>query len=328
MKNVLFIAALSSVSFSFSGCGDDGYKEEAPENYRQEMRKFVISISAYAKAKDPGFIIIPQNGHELLVDENGSVHPGYCGAIDGIGREDLFYGYNEDNAATPLSERGYMLEYMEIAVENGIEVLVTDYCWTRPFMDSSYSQSSRRGYISFAAESRELDIIPDYPSKPHNVNSSDVVSLPDARNFLYLLNPDQFATKSSFLFAVAQTDYDAVIMDLFFGDSALSQNDIGTLKRKANGGSRLVIAYMSIGEAEEYRYYWSSEWEKNPPSWLFAQNPDWEGNFKVAYWDASWQEIICGEGDSYLKKIMNAGFDGVYLDIIDAFEYFEELQVH
>jgi len=34
-------------------------------------------------------------------------------------------------------------------------------------------------------------------------------------------------------------------------------------------------------------------------------------------------QIIYGNNNSYLKKILDAGFDGVYLDIIDAFEYFE-----
>ena len=53
------------------------------------------------------------------------------------------------------------------------------------------------------------------------------------------------------------------------------------------------------------------------------ENPDWAGNYKVRYWDPEWQTIISGAPDSYLGKIQAAGFDGVYLDIIDAFEYFE-----
>ncbi len=80
---------------------------------------------------------------------------------------------------------------------------------------------------------------------------------------------------------------------------------------------------MSIGEAEDYRYYWQDSWINNPPNWLEDENPDWEGNYKVRYWDKDWQSIIYGNDNSYLKKIINAGFDGVYLDIIDAFEYFE-----
>ncbi|MCD6345902.1 MAG: hypothetical protein J7L96_00635 [Bacteroidales bacterium] len=36
-----------------------------------------------------------------------------------------------------------------------------------------------------------------------------------------------------------------------------------------------------------------------------------------------WKKILLEQEDSYLDKIMAAGFDGVYLDIIDAFEYWE-----
>ena len=53
------------------------------------------------------------------------------------------------------------------------------------------------------------------------------------------------------------------------------------------------------------------------------ENPDWAGNFKVWYWEAEWQSIIYGSMDSYLGMILDADFDGVYLDIIDAYEYYE-----
>jgi len=80
---------------------------------------------------------------------------------------------------------------------------------------------------------------------------------------------------------------------------------------------------MSIGEAEDYRYYWQSGWKVGNPSFLDKENPNWKGNYKVRYWDKDWQNIIYGNDNSYLKKILDAGFDGVYLDIIDGFEYFE-----
>jgi cysteinyl-tRNA synthetase len=85
----------------------------------------------------------------------------------------------------------------------------------------------------------------------------------------------------------------------------------------------LVIAYLSIGEAEDYRYYWKPVWKTNPPSWLKAEDPNWEGNYVVAYWEKDWQNIIFGNSNAYLDKIIKDGFDGAYLDIIDAFEYFE-----
>jgi len=84
-----------------------------------------------------------------------------------------------------------------------------------------------------------------------------------------------------------------------------------------------VIAYMSIGEAESYRYYWKTAWNTNMPVWMGQENPNWHGNYKVRYWMKKWQKIIYGNDNSYVKKIINQGFDGVYLDIIDAYEYFE-----
>jgi len=57
---------------------------------------------------------------------------------------------------------------------------------------------------------------------------------------------------------------------------------------------------------------------------LEEEDPNWKGNFYVRYWEADWKNIIFGNDNSYLKKIIDTGFDGTYLDLIDAFEYFEE----
>jgi cysteinyl-tRNA synthetase len=170
-----------------------------------------------------------------------------------------------------------------------------------------------------------LDNIPLYPNPIYAVNNQVIATLGDAKNFLYLINPQSYATKTDFISAVTATNYDLLIMDIFFNDGVtqFTSAEITQLKNKANGGKRLVISYMSIGEAEDYRYYWQSSWNSTKPIWLAEENPDWPGNFKVWYWEKDWQDIIFGNNSSYLKKILDAGFDGVYLDIIDAFEYYE-----
>jgi cysteinyl-tRNA synthetase len=308
----------------YGGCtGDD---QDIDPVYRQYMREFVQHISQYARTKNEHFIIIPQNGQELVTEngeEDGQPAMDYLKAIDGVGREDLFYGYKKDDKATPSDERDYMISYLDICEANGVEVLVTDYCSTHSKMDDSYRQNNSRDYISFAAPDRELRKIPDYPVIPYNMNNGNINSLADAKNFLYLLNPEEYPGRQAFLAAFAATDYDVMIIDYFFDQEEFTQEDIALLKTKNNGGHRLVIAYMSIGEAEDYRYYWKPDWNSDPPSWLKGENPDWEGNYKVAYWDAGWQSIIYGSPEAYLDKIIDKGFDGVYLDIIDAFEYFE-----
>ena len=106
-------------------------------------------------------------------------------------------------------------------------------------------------------------------------------------------------------------------------DSEFSRSDITGL-RDAMSDPGLVISYMSIGEAESYRYYWQSAWTSDKPGWPEKENPNWEGNYKVRYWDPEWQSIILGSASSYLDRIIAAGFDGVYLDIIDAYDYFAE----
>ena len=330
MKSTLIMMiVLLLVIPAVMGCLDGDPDEESPtRDYRADMRNFVQNISAYGKGQDPDFIIIPQNGHSLLTvngEANGSLAQPYLAAIDGVGRESLFYGYNTDDVPTPAAERDDMVAFMDLAEHSGVQVLATDYCWTQEYVNDSYQQNAARGYISFAADHRELDNIPAYPEEPYNVNDSNITSLGGAQNFIYLINPDPFADKDAFIADIQETNYDLILIDLFYWELELTADEIASLKTKANNGSRLVIAYMSIGEAEDYRYYWQEEWEKKPLSWLAEENPEWEGNYKVRYWDPEWQEMIYGGEEAYLDRILDAGFDGVYLDIIDAYEYFEEL---
>jgi len=321
IKLYLFLTFIFT-GFFLSSCDDD-----YDPVYRQHMRDFVEGISNYAKGIDPEFLIIPQNGIELVSEngeEDGPPSSIYLSAIDANGQEDLFYGYQRDDKETPADERNYMIRFLNISKNEGNVILVTDYCSSGGNMDDSYQENESRGFISFAADHRELDNIPSRPAEPHNVNSEDIISISQVKNFLYLINPENFASKEAFIGAIAATDYDLIIMDLFLdGDNAFIGEEVNLLKVKHNGGERLVICYMSIGEAEDYRYYWQSSWDHDKPGWLDRENPDWEGNYRVKYWDEGWQHIIFGNDDSYIKKILDAGFDGAYLDIIEAFENYE-----
>jgi cysteinyl-tRNA synthetase len=314
-----------TVLISLISCNNE---DENPDLYfRQEMRNFVIAISAYSKLNNPNFLIIPQNGVELVTsdsNEDGPLASDYLSAIDGHGQEDLFYGYDNDDQATPTEDNNYLRIFLDLSKNAGNTILVTDYCSTLSKMADSYAQNNTAGYVSFAANHRELDNIPNYPNPIYGENNSIITSLSQVKNFLYLINPVNFASKADFINAVTSTNYDLLIMDLFFNETTeFTAGEITQLKNKANGGKRLVISYMSIGEAEDYRYYWQSGWDTGNPAWLDEENPDWEGNYLVKYWEPEWQGIIFGNDNSYTKKILNAGFDGVYLDIIEAYEYFE-----
>ncbi|MHB2019250.1 MAG: MJ1477/TM1410 family putative glycoside hydrolase [Candidatus Xenobia bacterium] len=120
--------------------------------------------------------------------------------------------------------------------------------------------------------------------------------------------------------------FDLIVMDYSRDGTAAEQftrAEIDSLKHSPHG-RKLVLAYMSIGEAESYRFYWNPAWYPGHPAWLGTENTEWKKNFAVKYWDPEWQQIICGGAGSYLDRIINAGFDGVYLDIVDGYQDWED----
>ncbi len=120
---------------------------------------------------------------------------------------------------------------------------------------------------------------------------------------------------SSFVDFVSKTANSFWVIDFYFkGSTPFKISQIEKMKENDNK----IFAYLSIGEAEDYRPYFKSI-SKNL---IGAENPNWPGNFNVNYWSTEWHEFIYLGKDSYLKKIINTNFDGVYLDIIDAFERF------
>jgi cysteinyl-tRNA synthetase len=49
-------------------------------------------------------------------------------------------------------------------------------------------------------------------------------------------------------------------------------------------------------------------------------DPDgWSGNYAVAYWDQRWKAIYIYQKESMLNKVLEDGYDGVYLDWIEAY---------
>ncbi|MFK7001541.1 endo alpha-1,4 polygalactosaminidase [Flavobacterium oreochromis] len=292
-------------------------------DFKQKMREFVIGISQYSKTMNPNFYVIPQNGIELVSttgDLSGFPHSNYLDAIDANGQEDLFYSSENDNQATPSDRTEYLKKLLNISKNSGNKILIIDFCSTNTDISDSYSQNNNNNYTSFATTEIGLNSIP--PTPINQENDSNIVNIDNAKNFLYIINPTHYKSKSEFIAAVNKTNYDLIIMDLFFKGIPFTASEINQLKNKENGGKRLVISYMSIGEAESYRYYWQSNWALNKPNWLDEENPEWKGNFKVKYWDQNWQNIIYGNNNSYLKKILDANFDGVYLDMIDSFDYY------
>jgi cysteinyl-tRNA synthetase len=120
---------------------------------------------------------------------------------------------------------------------------------------------------------------------------------------------------------IGETAFDLAVVTLA---TAGSSPDVIPALKNSPGGPKLILCYMSIGQSETYRWYWDPNWEKNPPSWLDMPDEVWAGDHWVYYWDPGWQQIIYGTPDSYLDQIIALGFDGVYLDRVDAYWYYQD----
>ncbi|PIT86948.1 MAG: hypothetical protein COU33_00340 [Candidatus Magasanikbacteria bacterium CG10_big_fil_rev_8_21_14_0_10_43_6] len=136
-------------------------------------------------------------------------------------------------------------------------------------------------------------------------NTIDTSPRGTGQGFHYQLQDATIKTLSALDEPIAVVDID---------DASLTKQELQTLKESG----KTILSYLSIGEAEQYRTYWKENWKVSTPSFIDAENPDWEGNYKVRYWDQEWQSIIFTQ----LDAIVATGYHGVYLDIIDGYEYY------
>lgn len=147
--------------------------------------------------------------------------------------------------------------------------------------------------------------------------------------------------------ALVASHYDLLVIEPTRTDWSSADREFDTrsmvsrLKKSFAGDGehrKLILAYIDIGEAEDWRWYWTwstdydcdgplpEEW----PSFIVACDPDgWGGTYPVAYWDSRWKDIAIygnaqsshpyGNYSSILDETIKDGFDGIYLDWVEAF---------
>ncbi len=142
---------------------------------------------------------------------------------------------------------------------------------------------------------------PDTPSPPYSID--------DWAYYLQNISID----------SILQSGFDMVVMDYSRDgtrEGEFSPREISQIRERGI----VPLAYLSIGEAEDYRFYWDTTWYESPPPWLGPENPRWPGNYAVRYWDEGWRNIVF----EYLDRIIEQGFAGIYLDKVDEFEYWAD----
>jgi cysteinyl-tRNA synthetase, unknown class len=154
-------------------------------------------------------------------------------------------------------------------------------------------------------------------SDPVEVNSS---SLKDVRFWAYQI--DSLEEPAS-IDSICSSHYDLVVMDqqrsISGSEDYNTQNDIQRIHNSLNskGGKKLVVCYIDVGQAESYRYYWQNGWQSGNPAWVLEPDPDgWNDSYGVKYWSPEWKALM----KQYLGRIIDDGYDGVYLDWLMIYE--------
>ena len=138
-------------------------------------------------------------------------------------------------------------------------------------------------------------------------------------SWLYLIGIQELTDDT--ITRICDSDYDMVVLDFIPSEAESTDFPIGDVIARLHAARhpKLVLAYIDIGQAESYRTYWQPEWRIGNPAWIVGADPDgWAENYPVAFWHDEWQQIWLARG-GMLDKILSAGFDGIYLDWIEAY---------
>ncbi|WP_158410023.1 endo alpha-1,4 polygalactosaminidase [Fusobacterium animalis] len=305
MKKYIFLLLFFISYFSFSTTN---------YIYRERMKDFIKEIRDGTNKEK---IIITQNGNELYF-KNGKVDNNFFNVTNGTTQESLYYGdVLRFNVPTSKGLKNELLELTVPIRKKGKPVFIINYGKGKKKREFLKKEDLKTKFVSELLPSFNADklyeTIEDY-------NDEDIYSLNEVKNFLCLLNPEKFSSIDGYYQTLKNTNYDLLLIEVSYNNVFFTKEQIEELKIKHNGGKRLVIAYLSIGEAENYRFYWKKKWNKKKPNWIVKENENWEGNCIVKYWSLEWKSII----KEYQKKLDEIGVDGYLLDTVDTYQYFEE----
>lgn len=317
--------------------------EQIP-NHRQFMRDIVIALSAYAKKRNPRFVVLVRNGPGLLVKETrewkwetlrnpdgadtypkvGAINRPYLKAIDGMLIDGFSYGappagYGKPTSAATVHANQAIVDVLR---GEGRRAVAVDYCSAKEQVSDAEAKAAKAGVLAYVDRDGDTMLGRVPAERPSHENAATISDIAMARNYLPMLRSDSFATRAAWVEALAATNYDLLMLDTFWRESeSLTFDQVKSLRYKRLGADRLVFGVLPLALARDTRFYWKPEWKLGDPSFLVAPDPDDQAETVVNYWDDKWKEII----GLYMQGIVDLGVDGVLFDQVDAYLYFEDL---
>ena len=114
------------------------------------MKKLVLELAETARRLKPGFLVIPQNAEDLLLDRD------YRRIVDARGKEDLLYGGEATDRRNKAKDVGWSLERLNALRWDWKPVFVVEYPTTKPTLESARLELARLGMVA-TFQHRSLD---------------------------------------------------------------------------------------------------------------------------------------------------------------------------
>ncbi len=291
------------------------------------------------------FTFTHQDEGEVKNSYPGVFDPGWDGETKEINRqwlENYFYLIGDFQqrfkAPTAVNECGvirwepgaadFMRDQWDLFEQRGINYAVWMWypAW-EPLTEGDHDFNFRLGENSANRQNMDNDLWDVYKEfwAKNEISPSNFSEQANAENWLENIDTWLYFIdvnlSDKILNQIINSDYDMVVLDFIPSEAENSDFPMAEVVEKLHNAPhpKKVIAYLDIGEAEEYRVYWQEDWQVGNPAWIVGADPDgWAENYPVAFWADAWQAIWL-EDSGVLDQVTGAGFDGVYLDWVEAY---------
>lgn len=138
-------------------------------------------------------------------------------AIEGIGGEEVFY----NGTYSPDNHRIAMLQKLKATKK----IMISEFVSDDTKISDAFSKNYKEGFISFVRKSDNYHY-KQIPDSIPNENTTNITNLSLAQNYLYLISTDNFSSKQEMINAIAATNFDVILIDLFFEEAAFTSSEI------------------------------------------------------------------------------------------------------
>jgi len=165
----------------------------------------------------------------------------------------------------------------------------------------------------FVVSAISFTIIPtNQTTKSTKVREVKVDTVENKKPKLNILNKDKYEQvswayylKDPVLLAIETAPFSLFVIDVENENTVFTKEQISKLQK-----TKKVFAYLSLGDAEDYRSYWKPLWNQKKPKWLGNEHPLWKGNFSVQdLLNKEWLEIT----KQQLDNVISVGYDGIVI---------------